>query len=202
MVPLISAFANSIDKWDRNLVEEMEKLQVKLVVIRHGEGIHNTKGIMTSSKSPGIYLTKTGIDQVYHAAQQLKEKGIEYIYVSPLYRTLQTAQILGEVLNIPYGKMVVDERLREQSYGDYEGYTWVEYEKLFPPLDTLEAAAINGESGLQVYERTQNFLYEIVRTHPGKTILIVTHGYTCVNIQLCLRGTLDNQPTTAGYLVF
>lgn len=153
------------EKINNDLIEAMDNNQVRIIVIRHGEGIHNIKGIMTSSRSPGVYLTENGMEQVKKAADELQMQGIEYVYSSPLYRTMQKAQILGMGLNIPHEKMVVDDRLREQSFGDCEGYTWEEYEKIFPPLDTFEAAAPNGESGLEVFARTEGFLWQIVRKH-------------------------------------
>lgn len=201
IMPMMPAISKQQRTLEKDLIHTKHENHVRIIVIRHGQGVHNIKDIMTSSLSPGIHLTKEGEKQVRKAALSLRLQKIDFIYISPTYRTLQTAHIIGEYLKIPYHKMIVDERLREQFFGDCEGYTWQEYESIFPPLEDLNQAAPNGESGLEVMERTREFLRQIITQHPQKTILIVTHGYNCSLINQCLKGrTL--QIGTAGYTIY
>lgn len=186
---------------DFELVKAKQESRTRIIALRHGQGVHNVSGIMTSSLSPGIHLTKTGTSQVKQTASELQGENIDYVYVSPLYRTLQTAEILTNYLNIPYGKIIVDGRLREQNFGDYEGKTWKEYESIFPPLEGLDETPPNGESGRAVFIRAKEFLAEIFHKHPNQTIMLVTHGYFCICLNIALQG-IYNEPTTAGYLIF
>src|SRR5581483_2168584 len=73
---------------DLALVEDMKAKNIRLIAIRHGEATHNLKHLMCSSRSPGVYLTKKGVDQIENAAQKLKDCKIKTIYVSSVYRTL------------------------------------------------------------------------------------------------------------------
>src|SRR5262245_5930096 len=92
---LLLAFVLSADVVTCSSTQELAKKQnIRLIVIRHGEAIHNLTSSMASSRSPGIYLTEKGIDQVKRAALSLKNEEIDHVYVSPLFRTLQTAQHL------------------------------------------------------------------------------------------------------------
>ena len=201
IIPLMPVSGQEIIGYDRDFAEQMQKNQVRLVVIRHGEGIHNINGIMTSSRSPGVYLTENGIEQVKQSASELALHQVDFVYVSPMYRTLQTAQHLAMILEVPHHKIIVDDRLREQSFGDYEGYTWEEYESKFPTLEAFDQAAPNGETGFDVLARTHEFLRHIFERHPGQTVLLVTHGYNCSIISIGLTGnSKDHQ--TAGYAIY
>jgi broad specificity phosphatase PhoE len=55
-------------------------------------------------------LSTRGIRQAIERGGQLKDKGIERIYASPFTRTLQTAQIIASILELP---ITVDARLCE-----------------------------------------------------------------------------------------
>jgi alpha-ribazole phosphatase len=177
---------------EQKLVELLKKQKIRIIVIRHGEAIHNLGHLMTSTKSPGIYLTPKGVQQVKDAAKLLKKEKIDIIYTSPLFRTLQTAQILGDRLQVPYQKILVDERLREQFFGKYEDRTYEEYESTFNSHEELFAeAAPEAEYGREVFARTLEFLETIAAMHKRETILLVTHGYNTSHICKCLTGSLN-----------
>ena len=69
------------------------------------------------------------------------------------------------------------------------------------PMKELEETPPNGESGLKVLMRTKEIIAEIIEKHPGQTILIVTHGYCCISMNILLKGTYC-EPQTAGYIIF
>lgn len=178
---------------DPAIVEQLVKNEVRLIVIRHGQATHNLKHIMNSSRSPGIYLTDRGREQIQAAAEKLKNQDIDLIYVSPVFRTLQTAQILGAALNIPFQNIIIDDRLREQSWGTFEGKTFEEYESYFksPDEDVYIAAVPGGESGAELFSRTLDFLRSASR-QSHKTILVVTHAYNGSQINKILTGEFVN----------
>ena len=49
---------------------------------------------------------------------------------SPLRRTLQTAEVLAELLGV--ADVAVDEDLRETAFGDWDGYSFAEVSKRWP----------------------------------------------------------------------
>lgn len=197
----VASQVTSLEYVNNKLSKEKEMNEVRLIIIRHGQGIHNVTDCIVSSLSPGVYLTEIGVEQVKKSAIELGEQKIDYIYVSPVYRTLQTAQIIGMALNIPYQKLIVDDKLREQFFGDFEGKTWSEYNAYFSKEKIQLMGPPNGETDLQVWRRTLKSLMEIVKKHPKETILIVTHGFNYQIISKILIGK-SLHPKTAEYFIF
>jgi len=64
--------------------------------IRHGQSTNN-RGDERSTEPP---LTDLGVDQARRAGEELSELGITRLYCSPMLRTLQTATIIGEFLDL------------------------------------------------------------------------------------------------------
>lgn len=188
---------------DEELIQMLQTRNLRLIVMRHGEAIHNLGHLMCSVKSPGVHLTKRGIRQVQRSAHYLLKEHIDCIYASPVYRTLQTAQLVGMQLKLPYQKMFVEERLREQFYGDFEDRTYEEYEAYFFNFEDVYVEAVpNGESGLELFSRTRDLLWSIVTRHQDETILLVTHAYNCCQISKCLTGTYQELPDKAEYKIY
>lgn len=186
-----------------NILELLTQSNLRIIVMRHGEALHNLKHLMTSTKSPGIYLTEKGIDQVQNSAIQLFQERVDCIYVSPVYRTMQTAQIVGQILQIPYRKILVEEDLREQYFGTFEDHTYHEYEAYFSESgDEFIYAVPGGESGAELFFRTNEFLSRIAKNHQNETILLVTHGYNCCQISKCLTGSYAAVPEKAEYQIY
>jgi len=67
---------------------------VEFFLLRHGQTVGNVSGI--AGLDPP--LTETGIEQVRRAAPRLLQEGITHLYGSPLYRALQTLEIIREFL--------------------------------------------------------------------------------------------------------
>ena len=67
---------------------------MEFFLLRHGQTVGNVSGI--AGLDPP--LTETGIEQVRRAAPRLLQEGITHLYGSPLYRALQTLEIIREFL--------------------------------------------------------------------------------------------------------
>lgn len=91
-------------------------------------------------------------------------------------------------------KEVVDERLREWTYGDYEGLKTAEIKALRAERGLVEApgrewdiwrdGCEGGESPAEVTERVDAFIEEVVRGQweggvAGGDVLVVAHGHLC-----------------------
>ena len=66
--------------------------------VRHGEGHHNANNLYSR---PDFELTERGKEQARGIAGRLKHLPIETLIVSPFKRTVQTAEIINQVLNKP-----------------------------------------------------------------------------------------------------
>src|SRR5207247_11118556 len=127
-----------------------------------------TTEVVTSDKSR---------EQTRRLAERLSDEKIVAVYASPLGRTVETAQILAA----PH-KLEVQTRdgLREIAHGRWEQMTRREVEKEFPEeaaeweKDPYTFAPAGGESGLAVTARALPVLVELVRSHPGENILVVS----------------------------
>ena len=71
---------------------------MELYLIRHGQSTNN-EGISPRSADPP--LTDIGVEQTRWTGESLKDEGITRLYCSPMLRTLQTAQIISDILDLP-----------------------------------------------------------------------------------------------------
>jgi probable phosphoglycerate mutase len=141
-----------------------------------------------------VELSNEGREQTRRLATRLAEENVAAIYASPLGRTVETAAILAEPHQL---EIQTRDGLREISHGRWEQLTRREVEERFPDEaahweeDPYTFAPIGGESGLAVTARALPVLLELVRAHPGDTILVVSHKAT---IRLLLSSLLGFDP--------
>ena len=90
---------------------------MKLYVARHGQTDWNVENkVCGSTNRP---LTEQGKEQAKALAEKLKDKNIDVIIASPMLRSMQTAGAVSIATGIP---VIMDERLREHDYGEFEGF--------------------------------------------------------------------------------
>ena len=158
-----------------NELKSKVKKRNTYIVMRHGEGEHNVQYIVTSDNHKKFHLTDAGRAQVELVAHTLKDDTIDAIYVSPLTRTKETAEIVIEATAFK-GQVIEDERIREYDFGDLDGKSFEEYQRYYSSVkEQLDKRLPNGENIRDVAERVGEFIYEIDEQYEGKTILIVTH---------------------------
>ncbi|MBP6996531.1 MAG: MSMEG_4193 family putative phosphomutase [Phycicoccus sp.] len=93
-----------------------------LVLVRHGHSTANADGVL-AGWTPDVHLTSTGREQAADVAGQLAGIPVQALYVSPVLRAVQTAQIIGEGLNVA---AVEDVGLGECRYGAWTGRSLAE----------------------------------------------------------------------------
>ena len=112
---------------------------------------------------------------------EYRDVHFDICFYSPLKRAEQTARIVAGDRGIP---MIVDDRLREMSFGTCEGtldYLTNENSEIFPLFSEPEkyvTPPAEAESIEELCRRTGNFLKEKVvpLMREGKDVLIVGHG--------------------------
>ena len=138
---------------------------MRLIIIRHGETIENTKKICQGHLN--TKLSKKGIEQAKKLGLRFKEINIDAIYSSDLKRAIDTAK---EIIKYhPELKLQSDKRIRERYMGALQGQT-------FPKKITKENLPKDFEKDEEIYLRTKEFIKEIYTKHKNKTVLIVAHG--------------------------
>lgn len=144
-----------------------------MILIRHGETLENVSRIV-QGHCPGT-LTEKGKKQASMMGCKFRNASFDAVYSSDLDRALQTADIFVENRgDIP---LIIDQRLREQHFGVYEG------KPLFFLLRQLkrenaDLAAFDpegGESAADFRNRVTVFFEEIKEKHWGRNVVLVTH---------------------------
>jgi broad specificity phosphatase PhoE len=150
---------------------------MKIYLIRHGETTGDEE-----DRYGGDYddhLSENGQKQVNELAEKLVGKEIEIIYRSPKVRAKETAQVVGEKLNIEL-KEINDFRERNQ-YGVLSGLTKAEAKEKFPEeveklkIHPYKNHVSNSESYEDFFPRIINVFKEVI-AEEKETIAIITHG--------------------------
>jgi alpha-ribazole phosphatase len=87
-----------------------------IVFARHGQTAPNREGLVLGRADPD--LTDEGHEQAVRLAAALANEPVTALLASPLLRTRQTADVIGEACGLP---VVLDERLIEIDWGAWEG---------------------------------------------------------------------------------
>ena len=157
----------------------LQSAEQQLIVVRHGEAGNNIEKVYNSNPENPNYklfnLTETGILATQKTAKDLLAKGfsnnnIVAVFVSPLPRTIQTADILVQQGLVSKDKIILDKRLIELNAGDLEGKpTLAKWEPSF-------SKDYHAESEEQVKQRVKEFYDYILRQYPQGNIVVVTHA--------------------------
>ena len=145
----------------------------QLILVRHGETIHNAAGIAQGWQDS--QLSEKGESQVRKLANRLLAYGADALFSSPLNRALATAKAISDVTGLPITPL---EDLREMNYGEWEGKSFLEVRKNDEPIFRRWIAeddfpCPNGESHKDVLARMKR-AFEAVST--AARPVVVTHG--------------------------
>lgn len=159
---------------------------MELSVVRHGETVRNIVGLVQGDCES--MLSEKGKEQAKQTKERLKNQTFDIVFSSPLSRAYQTAEIITEG-KIP---IVVDERLNERDYGDFEGHTREEFDYVGYWNFDYNLKENNGESVQHLCMRVDDFLREIKEVYKNKKVLIVTHSGVARAIYYCIHGIPDD----------
>ena len=147
----------------------------RILLVRHGETDWNSERRWQGHADQP--LNDAGREQARELAETLTDRGIDVVYSSDLVRAHETALIVAERLGLP---VEVDAGLREVDVGDWAGRLVSEIEAVDPEAFQLWRQGRKGWNGGESYEemgeRVVGAVLRLAGRHPGKTVLIVTHG--------------------------
>lgn len=147
--------------------------------VRHGETAWNAEGRLQGQRDTQLNdRGRRQADEVGVFLPRLVPDFADLDYVaSPLQRTRETMERLRVAAGLPAEGFRRDDRLREISFGIWEGMTWKEIRSrdnanaAIRDKDRFGYAPRNGESYAMVVERLRPFLADI-----AQDTLVVSHG--------------------------
>jgi len=137
-----------------------------ICLVRHGETDWNAaKRIQGRTDIP---LNDTGKWQAEQTGLYLKDVHWDVVISSPLTRAKETAHLILKHVHAP---LVIMDDFIERDYGDAEGMSFEERQKLFPnkqypnmePLETIQNRMLEG-------------IEKVRAAYPDQHVLIVAHG--------------------------
>lgn len=151
---------------------------MNIYIIRHAQTTMNAKGKVFSGATD-VSLSNSGIEATRSLSQNPLWRKMEHIYITPLIRTHETADILFDKT---IERTIVPE-LAEMNFGDYEGkimtpenaddpvfYNWVNNpEQLTFP---------NGENLMRHAEKAYQAVIKIAENDMFENVAIVSHATT------------------------
>ncbi|HEV7256916.1 MAG TPA: histidine phosphatase family protein [Bosea sp. (in: a-proteobacteria)] len=151
----------------------------RLILIRHGETDWNREGRLQGGQD--IPLNDLGREQAAEAAERLRKlvpgfAALDFIG-SPMCRARETMDILRATLELAPGAYRTDDRLKELTFGSWEGFTWRDIRKAereqaqLRERDKWSFVPPGGESYAMLAERVRPALEEL----PRETV-VVSHG--------------------------
>jgi len=149
----------------------------KVYLIRHGETDYNRDGRLQGTMP--VPLNYSGRLQAQALGLYLKQQAIEAIFSSPLSRARETADLIGQVINIPIQD---DSRLAEIAFGKFEGLTHPQIKQQYEDeyrmwrSGDMEYVVPDGESRRAVQQRMAQAWGDITARNEFNTVAIVSHG--------------------------
>ncbi len=149
----------------------------RIIAVRHGETAWNVDTRIQGHID--IPLNDTGWWQARQLARALANEPIAAIYASDLQRAHATAQAVADATGAP---LVADPGLRERSFGELQGRTFVQIEADLPEQALRwrkrdpDFAPEGGESLTALRERIAATTHRLAAQHMGGLVLLVAHG--------------------------
>ncbi|MDP3135645.1 MAG: histidine phosphatase family protein [Burkholderiaceae bacterium] len=176
----------------------------ELILIRHGETDWNRE--LRFQGHVDVPLNALGQEQAHRLGERLAGATVHKLYCSDLLRTRQTALPASQRLALD---SVSDPALREQNFGLVDGMRVDDIKSQYPHAwegwlrFNEDYAMPQGESTRQFHARVMDAIRRLGVTHPGQTLLVVTHGGVLdmvyrTALALGLNGPRQTQIPNAG----
>lgn len=164
----------------------------RLFLVRHGATAATAEDRFSGSTN--AELSEEGRWQAARLGERLSRQNVTAVYASPQARALDTARIVAGHCGL---EPITRDGLREMGHGRWEGMKREQVERQFAAeyaaweADPFTFAPAGGESGLAVLARALPVIREIITTHAGGQLLVVSHKAT---LRLVLSSLLAFDP--------
>jgi broad specificity phosphatase PhoE len=153
-----------------------------VLVVRHGETTWGVAGRYAGQVD--VPLTERGERQSRQVARRLSPLTPDVVLTSPLDRCRSTADAIAAAASPrrgPHCEVVVDERLTDQSLGEWTGCSESEIARRWPEefrrwRGDVSAAPPAGESLAELRSRCETATAEAVQRYRGRSVVVVSHA--------------------------
>lgn len=148
----------------------------KVYLVRHGETDYNKMGCYYGWTD--CSLAQEGIKQSQALRKSFENIQYDVMLSSDLKRAAETANII----NRSPREIMVDKRLRELNFGQWEGKSYEEIATEYTEHwnlwieDFENATPTEGESFVTMYNRICEYMDEVLNLYKDKSIVIVSHN--------------------------
>lgn len=162
---------------------------MKAWFMRHGQTNYNLLELCNDDPGVPVHLTEQGVIQAGMVAERLRDRPLERIFVSPLPRTHQSAEIVNRQHRVP---IVIRPELNDIRSG-FEGRPVAEY---FAATghDRLRLKVNGGESLLD-YKARVLFFIRWLSEQAFREVLVVAHEETLRVVAAHFEGLSDQAMT-------
>ena len=155
---------------------------MRIIGLRHGQSQYNLLELCNDDDARRVALTETGIAQARAAIEPLRGEPIDRVFVSPLTRARQTANVIVTALGLP---VEADERLADIRSG-FDGRPVADYLAAIA-ADPIDTRVPGGESLRDYQQRVDGFL-RWLEGQPFGCTLLVAHEETLRVIEAYCSG--------------
>ena len=148
-----------------------------VLLVRHGQT--PTTGRTLPGRAAGLHLADKGHEQAQAVAERIQPFGarVAAVYASPLERTRETAAPIGKAVK---KRVRVNRGLLECDFGQWTGKELKALGKL-PEWKQVQRYPScvrfpGGESFTEMQMRITDAVAKLVASHPGKTVVAVSHA--------------------------
>ena len=132
--------------------------------------------------------------------KKLKDISPDAVFSSPLNRCRRLTHYCG------FNNAILDDRLKELNFGDWEGQRWDEIDMSVWAVDWVNPPAPRGESFMQMYHRVAAFFDEL-KDRGCNTVFVFTHGgvISCARVyfeNVDIKKTFDLMPRYGEIVTF
>ncbi len=174
---------------------DLPSLRNRYFILRHAESVANEQGVIVSDPLVGCHdfgLSEAGKTQLQRDVGGYRGVlgEVAIVFCSDFRRTKETAELVANRLNC---RIESTPLLRERFFGDWEGTSNCNYEKVWEEDRTDEGhTRWNVESVSAVAERVAEFVRQCENQFVDANILSVSHGDPLQILQCQFEGKPSN----------
>lgn len=147
----------------------------RVLLVRHA--VTAETGPKLTGRAPGVDLSDVGREQARAVADRLAPLPVKAVYASPMERTTQTAEHVAVCHDLA---VVALAAAIEADYGDWTGGLIADLSKT-PEWKVVQSTPSRaqfpgGETIRSMQARMVGGIEDVVRNHPGDTVVLVSHA--------------------------